>query len=289
MNRNRKLFQSQNGYSMIEILVALVIVPFGLLGVAKLQSNVMVAGAETKTRSEALYAAEKKIEELRTFANTTSYSTINSGNDNIAASSGSNAILSRTWSVTDSASPNYKTVVVDVGWTGSNSQANSVSLTSYVSMANPVASGQLVLNDSMTLVPPGPDPVANPDPGANPDPAPAPDPVAGVDPLPDPDPAAEPNPPTYTITVSGLISYAGNGNKDWSVSINGSVCDSGSNSSSYNCVISGIPWADAPTLNVSLTSSGTICGSSAVNQSFSNSSNVGALDFTHAQNAARCS
>lgn len=291
MNRNEKFSRSQQGYSMVEILVTLVIVPFGLLGVAKFQSNITVAGAETKTRSEALYAAERKIEQIRTFTNGATYNAIASGNDNIAAGAGSNAVFSRSWSVTDSASPNYKTVTVDVGWTGSDNAAKSVTLTSYVSMAEPVASGKLVLADTTTLVPPPPDPIVNPDPGANPAPDPGanPDPVANPDPGANPGPMADPNPSTYSITISGLITYQGNGSKDWSVSVNGSVCDSGMNSSSYNCVVSGIPWGDTPTLSVTLVSSGTICGTDAINQSFSNSSNVGAQNFIHAQNAARCS
>ena len=291
MNRNRKFFRSQEGYSMVEMLVAMVIVPFGLMGVAKFQSNIMVAGAETKTRSEALYAAERKIEELRTFINNTTYDAISSGNDNITAGPGSNAVLNRSWTVTDSTTPNYKTVVVDVGWTTSSNEAKSISLTSYVSMADPVVSGQLVLADTTTFIPPPPNPVNNSDPGQNSDPVPGspPDPGANADPLADPNPTGEPNPSSYTITISGFVTYEGNGSKDWSVSINGSVCDSGINSSSYSCVVSGIPWGDTPTLNVNLVSSGTVCGTNTINQSFSNSSNISAQNFIHAQNAARCS
>ena len=138
--------KSQAGFSMIEVLVAMLIIPIGLLGVAKFQTNIMITGAETKTRSEALYAATSKIEELRTFANNTDYSSIASGSDTIAASAGSNAVLTRSWTVTDVASPNYKVIVVSVGWTASSNQPDSVSLTSYISMADPVVSGKRILN-----------------------------------------------------------------------------------------------------------------------------------------------
>lgn len=105
MKRNKQISMSQQGYSVLEVLVAMLIVPFGLLGVAKFQSNMMTAGAETKTRTEALYVADQKIEELRTFANNTAYTSIATGNDTVTANAGSNADLTRTWSVTDTASP----------------------------------------------------------------------------------------------------------------------------------------------------------------------------------------
>lgn len=131
---------------MVEVLVAMLIIPIGLLGVAKFQSNIMIAGAETKTRAQALYAATSKIEELRTFATNSDYNSITTGSDTIAVSTGSNAALTRSWTVTDVASPNYKIVIVSVGWTGSDNQTDSVSLTSYISMADPVASGKRILN-----------------------------------------------------------------------------------------------------------------------------------------------
>jgi len=131
---------------MIEVLVAMLIVPIGLLGVAKFQSSIMIAGAETKTRSQALYAAMSKIEELRAFANNTDYGLIANGSDTIATSAGSNAVLTRNWTVTDVASPNYKIIVLNVGWTASDNQTDSVSLTSYISMADPVVSGKRILN-----------------------------------------------------------------------------------------------------------------------------------------------
>ena len=291
MNRYENFTKSQKGYSMVEVLVTMLIVPFGLLGVAKFQSNIMVVGAETKTRTEALYAAEQKIEEIRTFANTTSYNGIADGNDIVSANPGSNATLNRSWSITNSSSPNYKTITVDVAWTGSDEQPKSVTLTSYVSMADPVMSGKLVLADTtptpVTPLPSDPTPDPDPDPTPNPDPIPGPDPTPN--PQADPDPMADPGPTSYSITISGFINYEGNGNKNWSVSIDGTVCDSGSNSSSYSCVLNGIPLSDAPSLTVSLSTTGTVCGTGSVNQNFSSSDNYGSQNFTHAQNSNRCS
>jgi len=164
-----------------------------------------------------------------------------------------------------------------------------VMLTSIVGMADPVHSGKLVLGDtSGTPVPPGPGPgpAPDPDPAQSPDPVPNPDP--NQNPLPDPDPTADPGPTSYSITISGFISYQGNGSNNWSVSVDGSVCDSGSNSSTYTCVINGVALNEAPTLTVSLTTTGTICGVDSINQNFSSSSNYRAQDFVHAQNSNRC-
>lgn len=283
--------KSQHGFSLAEVLVAMAIVPMGLLGVAKFQSNMMINSAETKTRTEALYIAEQKIEDLKSFATSTVYSAINTGNDTVTANTGSNADLTRTWTVTNSTSPNYKTITVNVAWTGSDNVSNSVSLTSYVSLAEPVVSGQHVLADaSASSSTPTPDPDSSPDPEPAPDPEPTPhpDPTPDPDPTADPDPTPDPDPTTYNITVSGFITYNGNGSKSWAVSLNGSLCDSGDNSSSYSCTVSGISSVETPIYAVSFTSSGTVCGTESVDKPFSISAPYATQNFVHAQNASKC-
>lgn len=145
MKRQYKNSVSQKGFGMVEVLISMAVVSFGLLGVAKLQSNMMTSSAESKTRTEALYAANQKIEELRSFTDLSIYNGIVSNSDTVTANSGSNANLARTWTITDVVSPNYKTITVNVTWTDSKNSTKSVSMTSYISMSDPIVSGKLIL------------------------------------------------------------------------------------------------------------------------------------------------
>ena len=284
--RQKQISLSQKGFSMMEVLVVMAIIPIGMLGVAKTQHNIMSVSGESKTRAEALHVAEQKIEEIKSFVSDTDYAEITTGNDTVAANTGSNANLTRTWTVTDTASPNYKTIVANVEWTGSDNISKSVAITSYVSMSDPVASGEMLLADSTATPSPTPTPTPTPDPSPDPDPTPDPDPDPTPDPSPDPDPT--PAPTSYTVTVSGLISYQGNGTNTWTVSFDGTQCDSASNSGSYSCTISGVALGDTPTFTVSFASTSATCGTSSVTKSFSSGSTYATHDFIHAQNSSKC-
>lgn len=136
--------KGQQGYTMVDVLVAMAIIPFGLLSLGKFQSGLFLETAQNKTLSEALYAAEDKMEQLRAFHNDTEYNAIASGNDALSANPGSNASFNRSWTVTDHVSPDYKSIVMDVTWTDATNTTRSVSLSSYVSKTDPMASGKNV-------------------------------------------------------------------------------------------------------------------------------------------------
>lgn len=59
--------QSQRGFSLLEVLVAIVVFAVGLLAIASLQGNLMQSGSDAKARTVASSLAEEQIEELRTF------------------------------------------------------------------------------------------------------------------------------------------------------------------------------------------------------------------------------
>lgn len=65
MNRSRQ--QSQRGFSLIEVFVALLVLSVGLIALAKLQVDLVRGGGDARTRTMALSLAEGKIEDLRTF------------------------------------------------------------------------------------------------------------------------------------------------------------------------------------------------------------------------------
>lgn len=60
--------RNQGGFSLVEIMVAVVVLAIGLLGLAKFQSELTRSAAETKTRASALALAERKLEDLRAFS-----------------------------------------------------------------------------------------------------------------------------------------------------------------------------------------------------------------------------
>ena len=73
----------QAGISLIEVLIAVVILSFGMLALASLQAQMFRAGAESKARAAATAFAQGQIEKLRTFRSLVSgagnYSTIATG------------------------------------------------------------------------------------------------------------------------------------------------------------------------------------------------------------------
>lgn len=59
--------KQQDGISLIEVLIAVVILSFGMLALASLQAQLFRAGAEAKARAAATTFAQGRIEALRTF------------------------------------------------------------------------------------------------------------------------------------------------------------------------------------------------------------------------------
>lgn len=63
ISRNR-----YRGFSLIEVMIAVVVLSFGLLALAALQAGLFRAGAETKARANATAIAQQVIEDAKTFA-----------------------------------------------------------------------------------------------------------------------------------------------------------------------------------------------------------------------------
>lgn len=149
------------GFSLIEALIAMVILATGLISIAKFQSTLVTTSDFSKQRTEAIRLGEQKIEQLRAFellpttGSKFAYSDIVTGTDSVTAT---NTAYSRVATVTDAPSATlaqYKTVSVNVSWTDRQNTAQSVKLTSVISMLDPKVSGSLI-------VPPAGSPVKKP-------------------------------------------------------------------------------------------------------------------------------
>lgn len=147
---------AQGGFALIEALVALLIVSFGMLAIAGMQTTLARSSDLAKQRSEAVRLAQQQVERLRSFDSVV----IGQGNFNYATdvvSSASNETITpantsttfvRSWTVTlaDGTTPAgandaQKWIHVKVEWAdrGSTALNQSVRLDSVVARNNPAS------------------------------------------------------------------------------------------------------------------------------------------------------
>ena len=82
---------------MIEVLIAVVVLGFGLMALAALQASIIRSSAETKAQTVALQLAKDKVEDLRSFQTLAGYQALTSGSDTPPDSA---VTYARTWTVT---------------------------------------------------------------------------------------------------------------------------------------------------------------------------------------------
>lgn len=150
----------QAGFTLIEALIALLVMSFGMLALAGMQMTMTRSSDVAKQRSEAVRLAQLKIEELRSFdgvtAGTFTYGT------NVVGSTApheticptcaapldatTNTTFTRSWTVTRSdgvtaatATDAQKWINVLVTWTDRTNQAQQVRLQSVIARNDPIA------------------------------------------------------------------------------------------------------------------------------------------------------
>ncbi len=137
------------GFSLLEVLIAIVVLGVGLLGIAKIQGTTMLNSAESGMQTHAVNLAQEKIEEFRHYANKsvyTAYATNAIGTDTV----GENATFNRTWTISDC--PNSvicKQVSVKVAWVGIDGTTSNIELTSEIAEIEPAKSGMVVASVAM--------------------------------------------------------------------------------------------------------------------------------------------
>lgn len=171
---------SQRGFSMIEVLIAVVVLGFGLMALAALQTTIIRSSAETKAQTVALQLAKDKIEDLRSFQDLAGYKAVTSsgGNEDFNLS---NVDFTRSWVVERFAyrpstgvfvnvsslgligdtptggtpaiyvaDNEYKTIAVTVNWTDANGIGQSVRLNDAIAALSPGDGSKVVLNNANT-------------------------------------------------------------------------------------------------------------------------------------------
>ncbi|MGH7565550.1 MAG: type IV pilus modification PilV family protein [Gemmatimonadota bacterium] len=105
-----KRFRGSRGFTLIEVVVAIVMLTFGVLASASLTAALMRSNRTVTSRTRAVETLRLKVEDLQS----KNYAQIASGND--AATIGG-ITFNRSWTVTaNSPAANLKTVTLTVTW-----------------------------------------------------------------------------------------------------------------------------------------------------------------------------
>jgi len=142
MNHRRPLLQ--RGFTLIESLIALLVVGAGMLLLSVTQMKLVQNADLARQRGEATRLAAEKIESSRgytTIAGTgaTAWNGLAAGSD----TSSSNTAYSRSWTVDGDISQPMRQINVAVSWTDRAGAAQSVNLSSVISRTDPADVGSL--------------------------------------------------------------------------------------------------------------------------------------------------
>ena len=114
--------QNEKGFSLIEVLIAMVILGFGLLAIGGMQIVSIRGGYSSNNVTQATILAQSKLEDLKQLAYTDA--NLSSGVHNEGTLS--NSIFSRAYNVADTTT-SLKTITVTVQWTDRGNHSISLS------------------------------------------------------------------------------------------------------------------------------------------------------------------
>ncbi len=169
------LYKKTSGFSLIEVLLAVAIMSFGLLALASLQNSLMRSSANSKAQSVALSLAKDKLEDLRTYQTMAQYQALTDSPsaetpDSDPATAGiqdfGGVTYTRTWTVNRygyhsanavfqtvadtgvlaaayASNNEFKTISVNVSWTDAAGTAASVVVEDVISALSPTDSALL--------------------------------------------------------------------------------------------------------------------------------------------------
>ena len=123
LNIKRK---NENGFSLIEMLVGILILAFGLLAIAGMQVVSIKGGFFSNNVTKATILAQSKLEDLKrlTYSYSSTDANLSSGVHNEGTIA--HSIFSRSYNVTDTTST-LKTITVTVQWTDKGNHSISLS------------------------------------------------------------------------------------------------------------------------------------------------------------------
>jgi type IV pilus assembly protein PilV len=114
-----RFLKNQQGFTLVEYLIATVILSVGLLALINLQLTAIRGNSDSKEKTRAIFLTEKKMEELKN----TPYGSLAIGtaldpNNPINGLGQSGGIFNRSWTIQNySGSSFMKQITVSVSWT----------------------------------------------------------------------------------------------------------------------------------------------------------------------------
>jgi prepilin-type N-terminal cleavage/methylation domain-containing protein len=118
---NLKPFSMKNnqGFSLIELLIAIALLSIGLLALFTLQSTAIRGNLDSKELTTAVFLSEKKMEELKnTPFDSLTLGSANDANNPINGSGQGGGIFNRSWTIQSySGSSRMKRITVSIAWT----------------------------------------------------------------------------------------------------------------------------------------------------------------------------
>ena len=125
----------QQGTSLLEILIALIVLGIGLTSIIVFQSNVTTSDTLAEQRTEASHLAQQQIENLRDIRDTAAYNALQSANATQVTGTGLNinTQYNISWSMDETTTAaggngNYKTMNVKVQWLDKKGESQEVNL-----------------------------------------------------------------------------------------------------------------------------------------------------------------
>jgi type IV pilus assembly protein PilV len=107
---------NQSGFSMLELLIALIVLSVGLLALAGLQQTAIESNAASQHLTSSTFLAESKMHELKTDGYASlSNGTFSDANNPIDEEGQAGGIFTRTWTVS-TMGVNTKQVAVTISW-----------------------------------------------------------------------------------------------------------------------------------------------------------------------------
>ena len=263
----------QDGTSLIEVMMAFLVLAGGLLSLLNYHGTTQKNLSDAKLQTEAVALAEAKLQELQSYLSAAD-TRLNDGTTQETL----NSVLtnfSRSWTVsTDAGDAEHKTAAVTVSWTDRDNVQRSVlasseiyhaapsaGLESLLAVANAVdtGAGANVWGDSL------------PDPDVDPQEPVDTDPEDTGDETPDPIDEIDPDLPSRVIAISGRVD-AGNGASLDSISVTGNshavTCTIGT--SNYACVSVALPGGEKLTTSLTFNSRKTVCSPNGATYHFEN-------------------
>lgn len=298
------------GFSLIEAMLSVAVVAFGMTALYKFQAGIVSVGGLNKSRSAAMSLAQEKLEQMRNYINSSDYDALAvlSTPDFVADPdytngqiTNTNTIFTRSYKIENGPSGASKLITSKVAWSDPKQGTQNVVLSSMIAYADPAESVRIYETSSNSSSTPGPqgpndplaassqDPASGGTSGANPSTSSESSSDPDAEPQ-DDDATSSEEETTYTGRVTGQIS-AYSGNAAWTVSANyGGSCipQNGSGSGSYSCSFADLGSSDTPTVTISFTSSKTVCGNASQSVTLTYQQQSAQLNFAHASNSNQC-